>query len=195
MTLFDKHPQVDKIYFEKDIINVAPTKEWLEKYVRDRFTQSWGDKLPWYAQDADYMISSCYKWIKYFRPNARIIHIIRHPIDVALSNTLRDTNPKRVKKQLDKYTATVPQIINFINPRKMCVNVLFEDLVYHTEEILGRLYSFCDLDNDKKIIKEVMQKPIGGIKIEKAFAYRKMGVDFDIPHFTYEEINATARLI
>jgi hypothetical protein len=195
MNLLNYHPHVDRIYFEKDLITVAPDESWLKSYVKGRFKRSWGDKLPWYKDSGEVVVEKCRKWLKYFRPNARIIHIIRHPIDAALSNTLHNPDPNLVKIQLDKYSKSIPLVIDFINSSRFAINLSFEDLALEPNKTLNKVYSFCDLESNSKILKSVQKKIIGGVKQSKAFVHKQRNLEYDIPHFTYEEIRERANFI
>jgi hypothetical protein len=189
MSLINFHPHVDRIYFEKNIINVAPNKEWMKNYLRGRFEKSWGDKVPWYEIDGKTVIERCRKWLDYFRPHSRIIHIVRHPIDVAISNNSGSLFPQELMKvHLNKYTESVPQVIDFINSTKYGINVLFEDLVLNTNETLDNIYQFCNLKSNTKVIESVKSRIIDGIKEWKAFNYKNLTEKIDIPHFPYDEV-------
>ncbi|MFW9871504.1 MAG: sulfotransferase [Candidatus Thorarchaeota archaeon] len=176
--LINSHPQVSMIYHEGRIIELNKSKEFIMKIVSDMVypdgkKMSWGDKIPWMDGKGDRIIRLSKRWLKFFGKSARVILILRHPLDIALSIA-----PVQYKKELKLIMRSTPKVIDFVNQDRRCSVVLYEDLVLKPYETLRELFLFCGLRADKKVVRRVAEKKdlrFGGINPKRAFAYRRKG--------------------
>lgn len=178
-SLINSHPQVSIIFHEDRFIELDKSKEFIVKLVSDIVypdgkKMSWGDKIPWVDGKGDRIIRLSKKWFNFFGKSARLILILRHPLDIALSIA-----PLNHKKQLKLILSSTPKVIDFVNGDGRAATILYEDLVMNPNETLTSLFSFCGLASDKKVIRKISEKKdltFGRINPERAFAYRKKGV-------------------
>jgi hypothetical protein len=184
MGLLRNHPQVGWIELEKGYIEYNESKKWLLQMaslrVRNLKDYVWGEKLPWGNRKEDLNavrpIGFTKKWLKYFGKNARVLHILRHPIDVAASGT---ADGKPGKDALKLYDNTIPKFIDFINNKPYCATILYEDLLLNPNKSLRSLFNFCGLMSTEKILNIVINGPLqyGEIKSDKAYSFKKRDVE------------------
>ena len=139
--------------------SVLFTKGYREKLVGEKEIEmdfslrddSWGEKIPYYRLEitkSDLNISLfdyCHRWNDYFLNESRIIHIVRHPVDVSISNK----NAKytaNFSTALEVWTKNVPRVLdefeaNFDN----VLTVKYEDILLEPERSLGEIFTFCKL--------------------------------------------------
>jgi len=192
MQLLRAHPQVGWIEFEEGWIEYDKPKEWIlmnaSRQVSDMKNYAWGEKIPWGHRESDvgakrpiFMIR---RWLKMFKNQARVLHILRHPIDVALSG--RGTSTEIPEKSWEFITTTVPKVIDFINTKPRCATVIYEELVTKPEETLQKIFDFCGLKSDKKTIQKILNKreklKFRKINADRAFAHKKKDVDIEIDY-------------
>lgn len=187
MQLLRSHPQVGWIEDEESYIEFDKPKEWVimlaKKKVPDLKKFAWGEKIPWAVRDndlnAERAIGMAKKWLRYFK-DGRVIHILRHPADVCSSGT----NGVIRKKDIKFYMTAVPKMIEFINSNKRCRTIVYESLLTNPELHLLNLFKFLNLKNDKKVISKVINTPLkfGKINTDRAFAYKKRGIQFDFDY-------------
>ena len=190
--LLRNHPQVGWIEMEESYIEFDKPKKWLIMMARKRVPNlkkyAWGEKIPWGHRPEDVKarraINFTGKWLKRFGKQARVLHIIRHPVDVASSGR-PDGNPG--KKTLKQILNTVPNYIEYINNNLYSATIVYEDLVMNPYEHLGNIFHFCGLDTNKKILNKVINSKLkfGKINSDRAFAFEKKGVK---PSVDYKKI-------
>ena len=191
--LIAAHPQVGHIENEKNLITYDKPTEWVllfaGKYVKNLKKNMWGEKIPYgktIEDDENKAIEMITKWLDYFKDEARVIHIIRHPIDVVLSGTLHRKNYRQ--DDLDFILRSVLKVINYTNPINKCATLVYEDLVSNPSYYLLNIFSFLGLNTDHETIKKVVDSPelkFNKINSDRAFAFKKKGLDDPID---YEKI-------
>jgi hypothetical protein len=181
MRLIQAHPQVAHIFDEESYIEFDnKSKDWLLKMVGKKVPDikkyAWGEKIPWGTRssdiDANRAIEFSKKWLKYFGDDARIINVLRNPIDVILSGADHNEIKKESRKALKFLLTAVPIYIQFINSDPRCSTFLYEELVMNPEEILGRICDFLKLKFDEKIYETIIgtQLKFGKINTSRAYA-------------------------
>jgi hypothetical protein len=180
MRLIQAHPQVARIFDEDAYIEFDKPKEWMMKIVSYRIPDikkyAWGEKIPWGNRlsdvDAKRAIGFSKKWLSYFGDDARIINVLRNPIDTVLSGANHDDIKKEYRKLLQFLLKSVPIYIQFINSDPRCSPLLYEELVMNPKETLGRICDFLKLKFDDKIYKTIIKTSLkfGGINISRAYA-------------------------
>jgi hypothetical protein len=183
MSLLRHHPQVGWIEMEESYIEYDKPKKWVlqmaSKKVPNMKKKVWGEKIPWGHRpndnNAKRAIGFTKKWLKYFGKNARVLHIMRHPMDVASSGR-PDGNIS--KDTIKRIMNTVPAYINFINNSIHCATIVYEDLLINPQEHLKNIYNFCGLNVNDKILNRALNAPLkfGKINSDRAFAFRKKGI-------------------
>ena len=185
--LIGLHPDVVSIIHEKRILKYGKNKKDVLVYANKlsgkyKLDNNWGEKVPFYGNAG--ILSYCKKWINIFGDEARIVHIIRHPIDVAISNVKMKKSPARtVEKAIDLYEKVYPKLLKEIEKidtvRKKTIVVSFETLVMNPKKTMSQIFAFCKLRNDKKIIEDISSakkdtlRYFDGINADRAFSYKK----------------------
>jgi len=205
--LIGLHPDVVSMIHEKKLLKYGKNKKKVLEYA-NRFSQkckldnNWGEKVPFYGDVG--ILSYCKKWIKIFGDEARIVHIIRHPVDVAISNVKMNRSPARsVKKAIKLYEKVYPKLLEQIEEidevRRKTFIISFETLVTNPKEAMTDIFVFCKLRNDKKIIENISSakkdtlRYFDGINADRAFSYRK-GKHKDIK-VNYDDIRKYERTV
>lgn len=180
--ILHNHPDVSLLHEQKTIKN-GKTKEAMLKNVYRRFPKlkekkHWGDKMPWYDKRGSMIISYAKKWAEFFGDEARILHIIRHPIDVSKS-TVKLKWAKNHDTPIIYHTSSVPKVIEYINSDDRFINLTFEDLVTYKEDMIVKLCEFCKVEMNKTILKQILNgdyRYFDGINSDRAFAFEREGV-------------------
>lgn len=190
MQLVKAHPQVGWIEFEEGYIEFDKPKDWVltmaSKKVNDMSQYAWGEKLPWGTRDNDInakrAISFTKKWLKFFGGKARVLHIIRHPLDSASSGFVSNLSKEALKFSL----SSLPKYIDFINQDKRCATIMYEELVTEPKKKLKAIFDFLNLKSDKATIKKVVNTELkfGKINAERAYVHKvdsshNVQVDYD----------------
>jgi hypothetical protein len=180
MRLIQAHPQVARIFDEESYIEFDKPKEWMMKITSHRIPNikkyAWGEKIPWGTRPSDVyanrVIEFSKKWLNYFGDDARIINVLRNPVDTVLSGAIHSDIKEEVKKALQFLLTAVPIYIQFINSDPRCSTVLYEELVTNSEETLEKICAFLKLKFDKKIYKTIIgtQLKFGKINASRAYA-------------------------
>jgi len=193
MQLLRAHPQVGWIEFEEGFIEFDEPKNWVLMHASRRVPNmkkyAWGEKIPWGTRDTDVdgkrAIRMIKKWLKMFKGKARVLHILRHPVDVALSGP--GSRTKVGKKDWKFITTTVPKVIDFMNERPKCATIVYEDLLTDPQTHLTNIFNFLNMKSDKKIIESVANTELkfGKINSDRAFAHKNKQVNIK---FDYDKL-------
>jgi len=190
MQLLRAHPQVGWIEMEESYIEFDKPREWVimmaKKRVANLKEKAWGEKIPWGNRDTDKdakrVISFSKKWLKFFKHDGRIIHILRHPYDAASSSLPDGYIPDEIVNQIMK---TVPQYINYINNNLRSATIVYEDLLINPKKHLHNIFKFCGLTSSESIINKVINSKsleFGKINSDRAFAFKKKGIKSEIDY-------------
>lgn len=179
--ILHNHPDVSLLH-EQKTIKRGKTKEAMLQNVYRRFPklknkQHWGDKMPWYDKHGNTIIGYSKKWADFFEDEARILHIIRHPIDVAKS-TVKLKWARNHDTPIIFHSGSVPKVIEYIDSDPRFINLTFEDLVMNKEDMIVRLCEFCKVGMNKTILKQILEgdyRYFDGINGDRAFAYKREG--------------------
>lgn len=199
MQLLRSHPQVGWIEMEEGYIEYDKPKDWVLMMAKKRAPNMkeklWGDKLPWGERDDDIdakrPIRFSNKWLNMFGKQARILHILRHPIDVASSGR-NDGEPGEIV--LKEILNSVPKYIDFINNHIKIATIVYENLVMNPHKHLSNIFNFLEIISSEKVIDNVANTKLKFDKInsDRAYAFqkknKKMNIDIDYNEIT-ERIN------
>jgi hypothetical protein len=186
--LIKAHPQVGWIENEESYIEFNKPKEWIlmfaKKSAGNLKKNVWGEKIPWGTRLTDIggkrAISMINKWLKYFKRDARVIHILRHPLDVSLSGT----GIEGIEKTLRFINKSVPKVIDVINSNKRCSTIVYEDLVENPVVHLHNIFDFLQIMSDLHTISQVINTPLkfGKINTDRVFAHKKLNLDIKVDY-------------
>ena len=190
MQLLRSHPQIAWIENEEGLIEFDKPKEWVlmmaKKRVENLKEFAWGEKIPWSDRptdkNAERVIEFSKKWLKHFKNEARILHILRHPLDVFYSGRSYEmTNDKA----LNHIIKTTLKYIDFLNASKRNRTIVYENLVTDPITNLKKIFDFLNLLSDEKTIQKVINSDLkfGKINSNRAFAFKnkniKSNIDYD----------------
>jgi len=193
--LIQAHPQVSHIFEEESYIEFDKPKEWMMKIVSRRIPDAkkhiWGEKIPWGLRPSDInatrAIEFSKKWLKYFGDDARIINVLRNPIDTVLSGTDHSEIKKESQKTLQTLLNSVPEYIKFINSDNRCATVVYEELVINPKKTLRDICQFLQLEFSEKIYKTIVGTTLKFGKINTSRAYANKN-KFFYTSVDYEEL-------
>jgi len=201
------HPDVVGIIHEKRILKSGKTKKDILKFVNkfsDKYNEknNWGEKVPFYGNAS--IVTYCKKWIDIFGKESRIVHIVRHPLDVAISNVKMTRSPARsVDKAVDLYNKIYPRILENMESDEVFKNkmivISFETLVQKPKESLTKILKFCNLKADEKTVQTIASakkdklRYFDGINAKRAFSYKKEG--HNDSKIDYERVRKYERII
>ena len=154
---------------------------------------NFGEKLPYASAAGSDAVGDITRWIKFFGNKGRILHIVRHPVAVAISNCKRWPK-KGTHVPLKNYTVGVPRVIDLVNKHpNLCMNVIYEELVTEPDRVLAEILNFCNLKCNKSLIEKMKNAPLRyfpNINGDRAYAYKEEVKDFPITekHISYKEV-------
>jgi hypothetical protein len=174
--LLDNHPNIQCMIHEKRILSRKDSGTSLLKKLEIDPNGNWGEKVPWNSGTGNEIIKYANKWLTKFGDEARVVHIVRHPVDSGLSNqrlgwmTLQDA--------VDRARKSIPLVIKAFKDDDRYLAVAFEELVTNPEEVLKKIFKFCGLSNgnaarDVSNLKKDALRYYDGIKASKAYEYKK----------------------
>ena len=203
--IISKHPDVKHMFHEQGILRYSLQELYSSSELLDFFptaekgkdgplTQSmveidfrlqednWGEKIPYYQLDINKnefktsIIEYCSRWKRYFENESRIVHIVRHPFDVATSNKNSGYTPNFLIP-FRTWASNVPQVLDSLNSGNMDVfTVKYEDILCDPARFLDQIFSYCSLDSSPELVQELIK---GGeiykfdkIEKERAFNYK-----------------------
>jgi len=153
--IISKHPAVFEMWFEKWILKQANSKEeLLKKY--PYFKRTTGEKIIWekrvtgkIGKTDKNIIDYALKWNDWFKQDAKIIQIVRHPYDSL--NSLKISKKKFPRGP--SFNTVYPEYLNnasrFFDGLKMipnCLTIKYENLVTDPDNMIRRLYEHCNID-------------------------------------------------
>lgn len=187
--LFEHHPDVKGMLHEKNLLNLPKEKRIEIKAKRGiNKSDNWGEKIPWNSDNGSEIIAYGKKWLNKFGNEARIVHIIRHPVDSGLSN--QRLGWMQLQNAIDRSIKSIPLVIKAFKNDKRYIAISFEDLVSDPNRVLEKVFKFCGLRHDKSILnklsglKKDKLRYYDGIKSDKAYEYKnKKNLNCKIPDY------------
>lgn len=148
------HPNVQWMFHEETLMK-HPEKHLQNTILPHRkvnVNRHWGEKVPYNNLRAlkngcrMSIIDYATKWNQYYLPKARVVNIVRHPYDVALSSvSMKWVTNKNVDSWVNKQARIVPKVVDFIDSLDNGINIKYEDLALNPKETLSKLFTFCGL--------------------------------------------------
>lgn len=157
----------------------------------DLKNDSWGEKIPFYniaiskhKYKGKSITEYCKWWNDSFLPDAKIVYIIRHPIDVAIS-TKKIGYSKNLRLPSIKYKKAVPVVIRELKSFPNVVFVTYEQLVTNPRRTLRSLFKECNLRHSNQVIDTIVNSDIywfGNINSSRAYNYRRQKANYSNLH-------------
>jgi len=148
---------------------------------------AWGDKVPFCASSPKKIVGYCRKWQAMFGEKARVLIIVRHPYDVAISSEKAfEQNPERI---LRVFASSMPGFISTMLEDDSVMILKFEDLVSNAADVLSRICRYCTLDSSAEAVDKMSSAGRGELRYfdrvepSRAFAYKAEGVSVPNGHF------------
>jgi hypothetical protein len=175
--IYRNHPEVEKMVFEKWLL--------LNKHLMQGFVpgRNCGEKVIYakrvigkIGRSTYNIVDYCNDWNKLFKDEARIVQIIRYPLDslnsLAISKKRFPRGPKatRIYKEYLEY---IPKYTFEISKLENCFTIKYEDLVSRPEENIRKLFLHCGLEPVK-----ANHKMRGG-RVFNYFKKKKFLLDWD----------------
>jgi len=141
------HPDVKSIMHEYFLLTNHPTEKSIQDLMKQRGikkTDNWGDKTPYYPNIRKIPVKTyCENWVKMFGKQARIIHVYRHPYDVAFSidNKYKGQN---FIHGISLYRRAIPRALETLEMPQM-ISFKYEELIMNPDKIVPDIYKFCGL--------------------------------------------------
>jgi len=151
--IFNKHPEIQKMFFETFIIRNYKKKQLVNLYKEFSPGVGCGEKIIYTKpvigkQNSMTVIEYCQKWNSFFKEEARIIQPIRHPADSWKSMIKNSVHRKKsgvMKRLYNLYFETIPKYTEIINSFQNCFTFKYENLIMNRDEVVKDLFSFCNL--------------------------------------------------
>jgi len=192
--LIQSHPSVQKMYHETGLMGRNNWKSILKRN-HVSLKGNWGEKIPFYFRQpkkggySGTILDYCKEWNRRFLPEARIIFIVRHPLDVAISAGKKWA--RSASRALRKQMSVLPLVISGTRKLPNVMFVKYEDLLLDTEKSLGKVYKFCKLDpsyaskgfNEDRTKFGTGEKNL--LKPQRVFAYKQ---ESKLPKIDFKEL-------
>ena len=183
--IFTVHPQVKRLMHEPFLLKKFKQKDQLIRHIKSTGINlkkdNWGEKVPFYPNIRQiYPPKYCETWNEWFGENVRVIHILRHPVDVARSVMSK----YRVKKPghcFRLYNKIIPRIIPDFEKMKYVKTIKYEDLLINPDVIVPEIYKFCGLNHKfdyKKGLANFKNTRYEKIDPSRAFVYKGVELKF-----------------
>jgi len=135
--LITMHPDVKSIAHELFLLSQLKNKEEIKNYLKSRNinteTQTWGDKTPYYPNIKGMpVVKYCQTWIDYFGKKARVVHVVRHPYDVAFSNNHKYPS-QSFQRVIKIYTSAVQRAVEATLKIPQAITFKYEDYISFVE--------------------------------------------------------------
>jgi len=189
--IFQVHPEVRHMFHESFFLTKFNSSRALRNHINSRKINSkkdiWGEKCPYYPNIRKIKIEDyCKKAHQWYPKKFRVVHVVRHPLDIANSNVKKFDYIKSIDKPLNMYKNIIPRIIPALDKLPYVIQIKFENLVMNPEDVVPQIYEFCNLNPDVDFTKHLakLENPVyRKIRSDRAFDFRKseqkLKVSFD----------------
>jgi Sulfotransferase domain len=182
--LIELHPDIRRMFHEVFLLKRYQSKKALENYFStiniSMNKQTWGEKVPFYPSARKYpIIKYCQKWKEYFGKKGRIIHIVRHPYDVAFSVVSKYKKIEKIDQPIKLYRGIIPTAIPEIEDLGITKTIKYEDLLLNPQEVMHSVYEFCGVDPNfdfQKAMMKIANKKYQTIDKSRVFAYKNQKI-------------------
>lgn len=198
--LLHNHPEIECMIHERRIMNLIKTKDDVAKVVKmykkweGSVNGNWGEKVPWQDTSGKEIISYCKKWNNIFvGDNPKIIHIIRNPISIGLSNVKLGWFPT-IDKVIHYWNLSIPDVVSYMNTIDNGLTIIYEDLVINKRDVLDRVYRFCGLDHSDSVLNKACSfgreelRYFDKVEPSRAFSYTECGNKYNYIIENYKQM-------
>lgn len=145
--LVTMHPDVRSIMHEYFLLAKHKNEGAVKSLMQSRGIkkdENWGDKTPYYPNIRRIPVKKyCEHWRQIFGKQARIIHVYRHPYDVAFSIDHKYKGQNFIKG-ISLYRRAIPRALETLDMPFM-LSFKYEELVTNPDKIVPDIYKFCGL--------------------------------------------------
>jgi len=185
--ILQTHPDIRQMFHEQFLLRACNNKNELIQFVDSKginpFIENWGEKAPFYPNVRGISaIDYCRRWKRYFGQNGRILHIVRHPIDVALS-VVKKRGKGGVEHPLRLYKSIMRLNISKIQNIKNSFTFKYEDMLLNPDVMIPKIYECCGVDMNVDFRENLMalENPkYQNLDPSRVFAYKNNPPDIDI---------------
>ncbi len=173
------HPEVRKILHENFLLTRCRTKKQIKRFLNagkiNMKTDTWGDKTPYYPNIRRIPVEKyCATWNEHFGEESRIVHVVRHPYDIAFS--VHHKYPKqKFGRALNVYRNGVRKAVKATLEMPTVITFKYEELVGNPDEMVPKIYKFCGLNSDvdfRAMMKKWTNKKYQTFDESRIFAYK-----------------------
>ncbi len=183
--IFTVHPQVKRLMHEPFLLKKFKQKNQLINHIKstgiDLKKDNWGEKVPFYPNIRKiYPPKYCEMWHEWFGKQVRVIHIIRHPVDIARS-VMSKYKVKKPEMCFRYYNKIISRIIPEFEKMKYVKTIKYEDLLMNPDNVVREIYAFCNLDSKfdyKKGLSKFENTRYAKIDPSRGFAYKNAKIKF-----------------
>ena len=177
--ILHSHPEVRRAFHEEFLLKKCRTKNSLDKFLMnydiDPVKDVWGEKVPFYPSARGLSMMKYFNtWKEYFGDEGRVIHIVRHPIDVGLSVVSKCKGQKYIKA-INIYKKIMPIVVPNLLDESIVYTLKYEDLLINPDKVVPKVFSFCGVDPEvdyKKNLAKITNSKYQKIDSSRAFAHR-----------------------
>jgi len=183
--ILNAHPHIRVMFHEQFLLRQYNSKKGVLKFLKAKkihpYDENWGEKCPFYPAIRQVpVIDYCRRWNEYFGKTSRILHIVRHPVDVALSVQAKAASKgKKVKggfeKPYEMFREWMRYYVPKINNMKNTFSFKYEDLLMDPDTLLPLIFEYLHIDKDidfRAAMSRIKQERYRIIDSSRAFAYR-----------------------
>jgi hypothetical protein len=193
---FRRHKQVQKAFLESCYVALYSKEKLMKKFpvfnegfiCAEKINYS-GDRIskPKFVLEMT-PHEYCQRWIQYFGDEARIVQVIRHPLDTLTSLIIKRGRKMKARKNLKEieiediplkirdnlendYFNAIPKYPQLIASLQQTITFKYEDLLLNTQPTLNKIFKFCGLDVGS----------CENLRKDRAFNYKKSKFQVDRP--------------
>lgn len=189
--IFHSHPDIKRMFHEEFLLNRCKNKKELLEYLKDKNIDpnkdNWGEKTPFYPGMRKTSVKVYTQtWSRYFGKTSRILHIVRHPYDVALSIQNKYSN-QNLTGALKTYRRSMPTIMKILQDTPRCYSFKYEDLLLNPDTQIPKIMKFCQLPmfDYKTRLANIPNPRYQKIDPTRAFAHKEK---FKSPNIQMESV-------
>lgn len=182
--LLQLHPEIKHMLHEQFLLKRYNTAEKMNTYLKSKNisnSDTWGEKTPYFPSVRKIpVVKYCQMWNDIFEKNARIIHIVRHPMDIAFSTVKKFKNINTLDKPINVYKSVIIRAINGINELGNAYTFKYEDLLIDPDRVLKEMYEFCGVNGDidwRSLMSKIKNERYRSINAGRAFDYKNKKID------------------
>ena len=157
------HPNIKRVFHEQLVLNkLRGNKRFLNIFLEnagiDIKNDNWGEKVPYYHKAKSHNPINYLKlWFKTFSRYGIVIHIIRHPYDVAFSTLEKYNNKKSISGPLKVYKRAVSNVIDELDGNDRVLTIKYEDLLLNPDDTIYKIYEFCRVNPNINFRKKMLK--------------------------------------